>query len=461
MRSNGDNARPSGGVDGRTAVSAFFVASLLTATFIGSKLTEVFGVTVSIGLFVFPFTFVAMEVATEVYGKAYAKGLIRTGIWIQLYVLALISLGSLLPDSSLRGIGDAYGKVFSLAPRMILASITAYTVAQLLDVAVFLRIRKATGGRHLWLRANIATYLSQAVDTAVFMGIFLYGVIPFPALVSAALAAYTVKIVVGTLDTPFVYLGRTAALRLDRRNVDSEHAAFRVVPVATEIFRSGTDLVEFVARSIPRDLVREGIVVAITSKIVSLAEGAIVPRAGIDKHELIRRESEVFLGETLFGVALTIKHGLLIPSAGIDESNSADGGYILFPNDPYASARRIQAALREKWGLERLGIVITDSHTQPLRKGVTGIALSHWGFKATRNLVGEKDLFGREIKMTHVNVVDALAGAAVYEMGEVSECRPLAVIYGSGAEFVETTSIEEIRISPEEDLYGHLLFPKK
>lgn len=234
---------------------------------------------------------------------------------------------------------------------------------------------------------------------------------------------------------------------------------FRVASFRTGIFSPGEDLAAFILASIPRERAVEGMVLAVTSKIVSLAENAVVPRSDVEKSALIRREADAFLGETLYGVALTIKHGILIPSAGIDESNSVNGDFILFPKDPYASARRLHAALREAWGVRDLGILITDSHTQPLRRGVTGIGLAHWGFRATRNLVGTSDLFGREMKMTHVNVLDALAVAAVYAMGEVAERRPLALLYGSGAEFTETSSADEIAIPREEDLYGSLLFP--
>jgi dihydrofolate synthase / folylpolyglutamate synthase len=235
-------------------------------------------------------------------------------------------------------------------------------------------------------------------------------------------------------------------------------SSFRVAPISTDVFSLGGNLAEFVIRSIPRTSIEEGIVLAITSKIVSLAERALAPREDDTKTDLIRREADAYLGETLFGVSLTIKHGILIPSAGIDESNSVDGSYILFPKDPYASAKALHQALRSAWGIQHLGIIITDSHTQPLRKGVTGIGLAHWGFRATRDLVGQSDLFGRTIKMTHVNVLDALAVAAVYQMGEAAERLPIALIYGSGAEFTESSSQDEIKISREEDLYGHLLF---
>lgn len=441
---------------GKAAITSFFIASLLTSTFIGSKLTEIAGLTVSVGLFVFPFTFIACETAAEVYGRGFTKSLIRIGIVVQLYVLVLVALGGLFPVSNARDIGDAYEKMFSLAPRMILASIIAYTVSQFLDLGIFLRVKEVTRGHHLWLRANAASYVSQAVDTAIFTGIFLGGVLPVRQLLAAGAVAYFVKVIVGTIDTPIVYLGVKWLRRL-------ESHPFTVHPVRCPVFHARGALLPYILQNISRDKVEEGMVLAITSKIVSLAENALVARTGDEKQkrQLIEGESEAFLGETLFGVALTIKHGLLIPSAGIDESNSETGDFILFPKDPYHSAEILHAALRKEWGLNSLGIIITDSHTQPLRKGVTGIGLSHYGFLATRNLVGQVDLFGREARMTHVNVLDALANAAVYQMGEIAERCPLAIIYGSGAEFSHSSSVKEIQIPADEDLYGHLLFPKK
>lgn len=249
--------------------------------------------------------------------------------------------------------------------------------------------------------------------------------------------------------------------------MSSRSVTFQTTAFQTETFRSGDSLVEFVAGAVEThfgEVVPEDLILAVTSKVVSIAEGRIVPRKSphaddkAEKHALIRAESEEFLGETLFGVALTIKHGILIPSAGIDESNSEGGGFILFPVDPYASAEKLGRALRARWKVKRLGIILTDSHTQPLRRGVTGIGLSHWGFRATKNHIGRKDLFGREVKMTHVNALDALAVAAVYVMGETDERRPVALIQGSGVEFTDATSPEEIRIPLDEDLYGHLLF---
>jgi F420-0:gamma-glutamyl ligase len=221
----------------------------------------------------------------------------------------------------------------------------------------------------------------------------------------------------------------------------------------TRIFRHGEDLEAFILESVPRELISEGSVLAVTSKIASLAERRSVPTASIDKMSLVRREADHFLGEVGYGCALTIKEGLFIPSAGIDESNSETGDYLLYPVDPFATAKQLWQGLRKAWGLSNLGVVLTDSHTTPLRKGVTGISLSHFGFRGVRDMIGTQDLFGRELKMTTINAADALAGAAVFAMGEGAESRPLAWIKGAEIEFTEDTLNTEVRMPLKEDLY--------
>lgn len=226
--------------------------------------------------------------------------------------------------------------------------------------------------------------------------------------------------------------------------------------IKTPIFQIGENLETFLATHL-EDQLFEGAIVAITSKIISLAEGQLVPKSEISKRDLIRKESDHFICETPHGVSLTIKAGLLIPSAGIDESNSPNGDYILYPENPFLSAQRIHDFLKLKFQIKNLGILLTDSHTHALRKGVTGISLAHWGFKATRSMVGEADLFGRAIQMTSVNLVDALSVTAVLLMGEVAETCPLAILNYPGLVYTNHSSAEEIAIPLEEDLYGPLL----
>ncbi|MES2768575.1 MAG: coenzyme F420-0:L-glutamate ligase [Bdellovibrionota bacterium] len=231
-----------------------------------------------------------------------------------------------------------------------------------------------------------------------------------------------------------------------------------VQPIQTSIFREG-DLAEFIIQSIPKSLVQEEMVLAITSKIVSVAENRFISRDKISKEDLVKQEADVFLGEIGYGCFLTIKDGLLIPSAGIDESNSEQGDYILYPENPFQSAEKLWLKLRERWQISKLGIVLTDSHTTPLRRGVTGIALSYWGFQPLRKLIGTKDLFGRELQMTNMNLADGIAASTVLMMGEGSESTPLAIVEGLDLEFCEVSSLDELSIPLAEDLYGPILSP--
>lgn len=203
-------------------------------------------------------------------------------------------------------------------------------------------------------------------------------------------------------------------------------------------------------------------VLAITSKVVAICEGRVRPVAGTDKQALIAEEAERYLpADARWGVSLTLKQGLLIATAGIDESN-ADGWYVLWPSDAQRSAHAIRAHLAARHGLSEVGVLITDSRSSPLRPGVTGVALAHSGFLALNDYVGKEDLFGRPLRMTKVNVMDALAASAVLVMGEGSECTPLAVIeelpfvsFRAGAPTAE--ELARLRIAPEDDLYAPLL----
>jgi dihydrofolate synthase / folylpolyglutamate synthase len=207
----------------------------------------------------------------------------------------------------------------------------------------------------------------------------------------------------------------------------------------------------------------EGSILAVTSKIVAICEGRVVSIGDIDKSVLIEQESELFLPptESKYGITLTIRHNLLVPMAGIDESNG-DGHYVLWPRDPQRSANEIRQYLAERFALREVGVLITDSTSRPLRLGVTGVALAHSGFAALNDYVGHPDIFGRPLAVTKANVRDALAAAAVLLMGEADEQTPLAVIEDLPlVTFQERDPSEEelaaLRITPEDDLYAPLL----
>ena len=229
----------------------------------------------------------------------------------------------------------------------------------------------------------------------------------------------------------------------------------KVTAIKTNIFNRDMNLLEFIFQNTKNKL-KEKSILFITSKIVSLAERRTLNKDKIDKKTLIKKECEHYLGEIGYGCHLTIRQGLLLPSAGIDESNSLKGEYILYPKDPFSSAEKITRAMKKKLSLKDFGLVLTDSRTLPLRQGVVGVALAYSGFKAIKNLIGQPDLFGRELKITRINIVDALAASAVLLMGEGAEQCPLAIAQEIPLEFTNKTDPSELKISIKEDLYNPL-----
>lgn len=203
-----------------------------------------------------------------------------------------------------------------------------------------------------------------------------------------------------------------------------------ILPIPTRRVTPPQDNLEDVYRLLLPHLV-PGSVVAISSKIVAIEEGQCLAIEGAPpKDELIMSHADYVLGrEHVPGnwVMHTLTDGILIPSAGIDESN-ANGHYIFWPQNSKASAKRIGQFLRQQSGIEDLGVVITDSHSVPLRRGVVGIALSHWGFEPLADYRGKTDIFGRELKISQANLPDGLAAAAVLAMGEGDEQTPIVVM---------------------------------
>jgi F420-0:gamma-glutamyl ligase len=143
-------------------------------------------------------------------------------------------------------------------------------------------------------------------------------------------------------------------------------------------------------------------------------------------------------------------------NAGMDESN-AMGSTILLPKDSFKSAAVLRKSLMKHYGLKSLGIIITDSRTEPLKRGITGKTLGYAGLIGVKNYVGKRDLYGRKFKFESVNVVDSLAAAAVLTMGEGDECRPIALIEDSIAIFKEKINRNETIIPIKDDMYGPFL----
>lgn len=204
----------------------------------------------------------------------------------------------------------------------------------------------------------------------------------------------------------------------------------------------------------------EGDIIALASKAVSIDEGRCVPMAGASKDALMRHEADWWWRppRSRYRRIFTIAKGALVGSAGIDESNGA-GHYILYPTDPFKSARRLRRALMRAHGVKKLGLIITDSTSLPLRRGAIGFALAWAGLDPLRDYRGTKDLFGRTIEIEMANLADALAAAAVLAMGEGAEQTPAARIRGAPVSLKERSNkLAQLIVDPADDLFAPLLW---
>jgi putative folate metabolism gamma-glutamate ligase len=243
-------------------------------------------------------------------------------------------------------------------------------------------------------------------------------------------------------------------------SLDKE-SELRVRSIRTHRITDDRDLLALLDRYVAS--LSERSVLAITSKVVSICQGRLVPIESADKQALVEQEADRYLppGTSRYGVSLTLKDHLLIPSSGVDASNS-NGYYVLWPEDAQDVANRVRAHLCRRFGLRHAGVILTDSKSAPLRWGATGVAIAHSGFLALNDLRGQPDLFGQPLEVTTVNVADALAVAAVLVMGESDEGTPLAVIEELPFVTFQTSdpTPEELqwrRIRLEDDLYAPLL----
>ncbi|MFA6194962.1 MAG: coenzyme F420-0:L-glutamate ligase [Patescibacteria group bacterium] len=220
----------------------------------------------------------------------------------------------------------------------------------------------------------------------------------------------------------------------------------------TSIFKPNENLLSFISGYLPH--IPDNSILVVTSKIVALSEGRFIADADeTTKERVIKQESDIVL-KTKY-VCLTIKDGMAMANAGVDESNG-NGSIILLPKDSFKAAAKIRSYFKKKYRLNNFGVIITDSRCLPLRAGITGVALGYAGFRGLKKYQGALDIFGRPFKYSRVDVADSLATAAVLCMGEGNERQPLALINNVSVDYVERVNKSELKIDIKEDMYGPL-----
>jgi len=185
----------------------------------------------------------------------------------------------------------------------------------------------------------------------------------------------------------------------------------------------GTDLAGVVLEAL--DLL-DGDIVVITSKVVSKAEGRVLP--GTDRDAAITAESVRVVARRGPVRIVENRLGLVMAAAGVDASNLARGTIALLPEDPDASARRIREAVASRAG-RNVAVIVSDTSGRAWRMGQTDIAIGVAGIEALESFAGAADGYGNDLAVTEPAVADEIAGAAELASGKLGG-RPLTVVRG-------------------------------
>jgi coenzyme F420-0:L-glutamate ligase/coenzyme F420-1:gamma-L-glutamate ligase len=221
--------------------------------------------------------------------------------------------------------------------------------------------------------------------------------------------------------------------------------------------RPGDQLGELIATACagpPNGPLEDGDVLVVTQKVVSKAEGRLVPvdpddplsHKGLVEQEaarVLRRRGDLVITET--------RHGFVCANSGVDLSNVERGQAALLPLDSDRSARRVRDIVRARLGVT-VGVVVSDTFGRPWRKGLTDVAIGVAGIAGVVDLRGMPDALGRPMQVTEVAVADEVASAAELVMGKSSGC-PVAVVRGLDADWLRDASVRELIRDPQEDLF--------
>ncbi|MEW6774090.1 MAG: queuosine precursor transporter [Bacteroidota bacterium] len=194
-------------------LAGFFITNAVTAELIGGKLVSFFGIfTQSIGIILWPVVFLLTDLINEHFGKDGVRKLTFITVGLIVYVYVLLSIAIQIPAVPFSPVNDSnFQTVFGQSQWIIIGSITAFVLSQLVDVYTFWMIRKATGKYMIWLRATGSTIISQLIDTFVvqFIAFVIPGYWTLSDFMVNAMYGYAFKLIVAVALIPLIYLGHT------------------------------------------------------------------------------------------------------------------------------------------------------------------------------------------------------------------------------------------------------------
>jgi uncharacterized integral membrane protein (TIGR00697 family) len=205
-------------------LAGIFSTCLIVGDIIGGKLIQVtLGgqvFTLTVGMIPFPVTFLLTDVLNEFYGQRAARFVTLIGFGLAVLAYAFIFIAGAIPIAPMAQAADwkgvtepAFQNVFLGSQRMIVASLAAYMVAQLIDIAVFHALKRATQNRLIWLRSTGSTVLSQLIDTVVINLVAWVGILSLDDILNVVLSSYSLKVLIAVGLTPLVYLAHTLVQR--------------------------------------------------------------------------------------------------------------------------------------------------------------------------------------------------------------------------------------------------------
>ena len=233
--------------------------------------------------------------------------------------------------------------------------------------------------------------------------------------------------------------------------------ALSVVPIAGigEI-RAGDELADLIARAAADQgtPLADRDCLVVTQKIVSKAEGRMVPLDPLDRDarrrlvesesvRIVRTRGDLVISET--------RHGFVCANAGIDLSNVEEGWAALLPVDADRSARHVRDALRARAGID-VAVIVSDTFGRPWRQGLTDVAIGVCGITAVVDLRDTPDATGRTLLVTEVAIADEIASAAELVMGKASGV-PVAIVRGLEPSWFGEGSVRQLIRPPQDDLF--------
>src|SRR3989344_4835373 len=181
-------------------IIGIFVGCIVIANVLANKIVVFLNFTVPAGVIVYATTFLLTDMLSEFYGKKEAKKAVWSGFLANIILVFSVWIAINWTPASFWENQDAFVKVLGMTPRIVLANLVAYIVSQNHDVWAYHLWKNKTKDRHLWLRNNASTIVSQLIDSSIFITIAFMGVFPVLPLI---IGQFVIKVIIALLDTPF------------------------------------------------------------------------------------------------------------------------------------------------------------------------------------------------------------------------------------------------------------------